>query len=107
MDLVQISEQVLRYLEPVAIALLLARLATENLLGFYRAFTAYLLIWLCQDLVPLVFGLSLAGDRYARFYFISEPLAWLFSCLVLLELFDLTFSSFPGIRSAGRVLLTA
>jgi hypothetical protein len=52
-----------------------------------------------------VFGLSLGGNNYALFFFITEPLAWLFAYLVLLELFDLTFSDFPGIRSAGRLLL--
>ena len=98
-------EQALRILEPVCVAILLARIASERLLFQYRAFTAYLLIWFCQDVAPLVFGLNLGGNSYALFFFITEPLAWLFSYLVLLELFDLTFTDFPGIRSAGRFLL--
>ena len=98
-------EQALRILEPVCIAILLARIASERLLFLYKAFTAYLLIWFCQDVAPLAFGLSLGGDNYALFFFITEPLAWLLSYLVLLELFDLTFTDFPGIRSAGRFLL--
>jgi hypothetical protein len=105
MDLIQSVEQIFRYLEPVSIAFLILRLAAQKLLVPYKAFTAYLIIWLCQDLLPLLFGFSLGGDSYAKFFFISEPLAWLFSCLVLFELFDLTFSNFPGIRSAGKLLL--
>lgn len=100
-------EQALRILEPVCIAILLARIASERLLVLYKAFTAYLLIWFCQDVAPLVFGLSLGGDTYALFFFLTEPLAWLLSYLVLLELFDLTFTDFPGIRSAGRFLLVS
>lgn len=98
-------EQALRILEPVCLAILLARIASERLLSLYTAFTAYLVIWFCQDVAPLVFGLSLGGDNYALFFFVTEPLAWLLSYLVLLELFDLTFADFPGIRSAGRLLL--
>lgn len=100
-------EQALRILEPVCIAILLFRIASERLLSLYKAFTAYLLIWFCQDIGPLVLGLSLGGDSYALFFFITEPLAWLLSYLVLIELFDLTFADFPGIRSAGRFLLVS
>jgi hypothetical protein len=105
MSLILDLEQALRILEPVAIAILLGRIAAQRLLGLYKAFTAYLVIWLCQDVAPVVLGLNLGTNSYALFFFISEPFAWIFSYLVLIELFDLTFADFPGIRSAGRMLL--
>ena len=107
MDWTPTIEQTFRYLEPAALLLVILRLAGQGLAARYKAFAAYLAIWLCQDLVPLVFGWSLGSNKYARFFFASEPWAWVFSCLVLIELFDLTFTRFPGIRSAGRLLLTA
>jgi hypothetical protein len=107
MDSIQTIEQTFRYLEPAALLLVILRLAGQGLAARYKAFAAYLTIWLCQDLVPLVFGWGLGSNEYARFFFASEPWAWLFSCLVLIELFDLTFTRFPGIRSAGKLLLTA
>jgi hypothetical protein len=105
MDSTQNIEQALRYVELASLIFLFARLTQQGLLARYKAFAAYLVVWLSQDIVPLVFGWSLGSDAYARFFFISEPLEWLFSCLVLVELFDLTFARFPGIRSAGRLLL--
>lgn len=107
MKLILDLEQALRILEPVAIAILLGRIAAQRLLGLYKAFAAYLLIWLCQDIAPVALGLNLGGDRYALFFFISEPFAWIFAYLVLIELFDLTLADFPGIRSAGRMVLYA
>src|SRR5690349_2008425 len=107
MDLVSHLEKYLGFLEPASIIILLIRLTTQRLVFVYRAFTIYLLIWFCQDVVPLVFGFNLGGNYYARFFFLSEPLAWVFSCLTLLELFDLTFTDFPGIRSAGKLILSA
>jgi len=106
MDSTQSIEQAFRYIEPASLVLLILRLIAQGLVTRYKAFAAYLVIWLCQDVLPLLFGLSLGSDAYARFFFISEPWAWVFSCLVLLELFDLTFTGFPGIRSAGKLLLT-
>lgn len=100
-------EQALRIVEPAAIAILLSRITAQRLLGLYRAFTAYLVIWLCQDIAPVALGLNLGTNAYALFFFISEPFAWIFSYLVLIELFDLTFADFPGIRSAGRIVLSA
>lgn len=99
-------EQTFRYLEPAFLCILIVRLVAQDLALRYRAFAAYLAIWLCQDLVPLLFGWGLGSYAYAWFFFISEPFAWVFSCLVLIELFDLTFARFPGIRSAGKLLLT-
>jgi hypothetical protein len=107
MDLTHSSEHVLLYLEPASVILLLIRLATQHLLVVYRAFTAYLSVWFLQDAVPLTLGFALGSDRYAKFFFLSEPLAWLFSCLIVLQLFELTFTDFPGIRSAGKILLSA
>lgn len=107
MEATQSIEQAFRYLEPATVLLLILRLATQRLIGQYQAFTAYVLIWLCQDVLPLIFGWGLGTDAYARFFFFSEPWEWIFSCLVLLELFDLTFTGFPGIRSAGKLLLSA
>lgn len=98
-------EQAFRYLEPACLILLILRLIGEGLVARYKAFAAYVAIWLCQDALPLLFGWSLSSDAYARFFFVSEPWEWLFSCLVLIELFDLTFTRFPGIRSAGKLLL--
>lgn len=106
MDSTQSIEQAFRYLEPASLAFLILRLIGQGLVTRYKAFAAYLLIWLCQDVLPLLFGWSLASDAYARFFFLSEPCEWVFSCLVLLELFDLTSTGFPGIRSAGKLLLT-
>jgi hypothetical protein len=107
MDLAQSVEQWLRYVEPAVLLLLLLRLAAERLLGTYRAFSIYLAFLLLQDAIPLMLGFGLSGNAYARWFFFSEPITWVLSYLVLVELFNLTLANFPGVRSAGKWLFGA
>jgi hypothetical protein len=97
------AESILQYVEPTAVLVLLIRLSWQGLIRRYKYFSGYLVISLCQVVVPLVFGLHLDSDAYARFYFFTEPVLWLSYLLVLLELFDHVFKDFPGIRSAGKL----
>jgi hypothetical protein len=107
MDLTVRVEHVLRYAEPVLIVLLVSRVMWARIWRLYKAFTVFLLLWLLQDTVPLVLNLDVDSPVYGQFFFISEPFAWLLACLVLLELFDLTLADYRGIRSAGRLCLSA
>ena len=106
MDLTARVEHILRYAEPVLIVLVVFKVLGGGIWGHYRAFTAFLLLWLIQDTVPLVLNLDVSNPVYGQFFFISEPLAWVLACLVLLELFDLTLADYSGIKSAGRLCLS-
>jgi hypothetical protein len=106
MGLTSKLEHFVEFVEPAAILLLLLRLFWDRLHTTYRYFSLYLLFSLIQDLIPLVFGLRLNTNAYATVFFVSEPFLWILLCLILFELFDLTFADFPGIRSAGRLSLT-
>jgi len=97
------AEWFLQYVEPTAIVVLLIRLAWQGLLRRYKYFSAYLVVSLCQVVIPLAFALRFDSDTYAWFYFLTEPVIWLAYSLVVLELFDHVFKDFPGIRSAGRL----
>lgn len=106
MDLTARIEHILRYAEPLLIVLLVAKVMWARIERLYRAFTAFLLLWLLQDTVPLALNLDVGNPAYGQFFFISEPFAWVLACLVLLELFDLTLADYSGIRSAGRLCLS-
>jgi hypothetical protein len=99
-------EHLVEILEPTSILLLLIVLFWNGLQKHYPFFSLYLLFSLLQDVIPLAYGLPLNTNAYAKLFFISEPIFWVLLCLILLELFDLTFADFPGIRSAGRLSLS-
>jgi hypothetical protein len=107
MELTVKIEHILRYAEPVFIVLLVSKVMWTRIWRLYRAFTVFLMLWLLQDTVPLALNLDVNNPAYGQFFFISEPFAWVLACLVLLELFDLTLTDYRGIRSAGRLCLTA
>jgi hypothetical protein len=106
MDLTFKLEHFAEVLEPASILLLLIVLFWNGLQRRYPFFLLYLLFSLLQDVIPLAYGMPLNTNAYAKLFFISEPIFWVLLCLILLELFDLTFADFPGIRSAGRLLLS-
>jgi hypothetical protein len=99
-------EHFVEILEPASILLLLIVLFWNGLQKHYPYFSLYLAFSLVQDTIPLAYGLPLNTNAYAKLFFSSEPIFWMLLCLILLELFDLTFADFPGIRSAGRLSLT-
>lgn len=105
MGLTSKLEHLVAFLEPASILILLIALFWNGLQKHYRYFTSYLIFSLIQDIIPLAFHLRPNTNAYARVFFLSEPLLWVLLCLILRELFDLTFADFPGIRSAGRLSL--
>jgi hypothetical protein len=99
-------EHFMEILEPASILLLVIVLFWNGLQKHYPFFSLYLLFSLVQDVIPLAYGLALNTNAYAKLFFSSEPIFWALLCLIVRELFDLTFADFPGIRSAGRLSLS-
>lgn len=93
-------ERWLSYAEPVAAAILLARLWAEGLLQRYRFFTAYLFCLLAE--LPLSHLAPQSSGRYFRVYVIVESALWFFQICVITELFSLVLKDYPAIRRTGR-----
>jgi hypothetical protein len=68
MDLTVRIEHILRYAKPVLIVLVVFKVVGGGIWGLYRAFTAFLLLWLIQDTVPLVLNLDVSDPVYGQFF---------------------------------------
>lgn len=81
-------------------ALLSVRLYVSGLSHRYRAFFCYLIFYTLQT------GFMMTLDRrsglYQKVYIISEPVAWIFYALVVLELYSLVLEDYKGLYTAGR-----
>src|SRR5260370_5238805 len=102
-QLLQLSRESIRVLQWVQFPLYVAlavRLWSTGLVKKYRAFTLYVVF----SAVVTVVG-SLLPPRssvYAIFYFMTEPVLWIFAFFTLLEIYDLVLKNHPGIATLGR-----
>ena len=111
-------EQYVWWLTILGQATLLVRLWVIGLHRIYRCFAAYLLFAVVRDLflLGLPWALRLlegrpnrpfANNAYAYFWLATEPMAWVFYVLVVLELYSLILQNYKGIASLGRWVLLA
>jgi hypothetical protein len=73
--------------------------------GLYRRYLAlsgYLLLNFLIYLFILFWFTDLRSAEYLRFYVYSQPLVWLFSILVVRELYTLVLEKFKGLATLGR-----
>jgi hypothetical protein len=90
-------------LTAVAAVILLWRLWLKGLVRSYRFLTLFLSAQLLQMLVLLPVK---SRTTYAYVYFFSNPILWILSYGVVLELYRLILEDYPGISSAGRKAVT-
>src|SRR5580704_866808 len=93
------------FLLAAAAAAAVGRLIYLNLAKRFPALFSYLVF-----LAAINLGLSLLERTtilYFWIYVAAELLKWIFSIVAIRELFALTFSSYPGIRTAGRWVMYA
>lgn len=77
-----------------------ARLYVNDIHRNYPAFWSFLLFSIVRMLV-LIPGL-LSAYTFAVLWMVSEGVAWVFYVLVLMELYTLVLSRYPGIQSLSR-----
>ncbi|HUI77915.1 MAG TPA: hypothetical protein VLY24_08355 [Bryobacteraceae bacterium] len=73
--------------------------------GLYRRYLAlcgYLFLNFLIYLFILFWFTDLGSIGYLRFYVVSRPLSWLFSILVVRELYTLVLERFKGLATLGR-----
>jgi len=68
----------------------------------YQALFGYL-VFRCITLLLILFWLrDLRSAGYQKFYVVTTPFAWLFSVLVVRELYNLALERFKGLATLGR-----
>ena len=85
-------------------AALLLVMAHRGLAGTYRIFLAFMAVKSVDSVIFIV--LNPATNRYAYAYLAANPILWVFSILVVLELYENVLADFPGIVSFGKWVIT-
>ncbi|MCX6619575.1 MAG: hypothetical protein NTY38_00555 [Acidobacteria bacterium] len=98
-------EQILWLVTIAATAILASRLYYTKLHRVYPWLFGYLLVRFVRSLILL--DLSPKQTAYGAFWLYTEPLLWLLYVLIVLELWSLILSRFPGIASASHWAVTA
>ncbi len=98
-------EQYLWVSSLVLTAVLILRMVRDGLVRMYTGFFVYL----CANVVQTVAALPLdpKTNTYTRLYLITQPVIWLLSILIVLELFSLVLRRYQGIASLGRWTMMA
>jgi len=86
---------------------LLFQLLRWRLASFYPALTAYLALGVVRALTLAWFRQKALLSLYAWTYFLTQPLIWIVSLLLVMELFSRTLEEYPGIRRLGRMVVYA
>jgi hypothetical protein len=81
-------------------ALLSVRLYVSRLSHRYRAFFYYLIFYTLQT--GFMLTLDWRGGLYQKVYIVSEPVAWIFYTLVVMELYSLVLEDYRGLYTVGR-----
>src|SRR5579871_1206389 len=84
----------------VLCVVLLVRMAALKLSSAYKFFLASLVFSIIR--FALLWWLPVNSDRFINFWKWTEPITWLFSTLVVLELCTLIFKEYRGIQVLGR-----
>ncbi len=99
-DLVQRSLWVLSFLLSVILAV---RLFVLKLAPTYRFFLTFLLFYTARTLLALPFDIN--SPTYENIWKVTEPVTWVLSVLVVLELCSLAFKEYRGIQALGRWMI--
>lgn len=86
-------------------AVLILRLVREGLARAYAGFFVYLCVGVLQTLIMLPFRPN--TTTYAWLYLFTQPVIWLLSILIVVELFSLVLRGYQGIASLGRWTMMA
>lgn len=73
--------------------------------GLYRRYVAlfgYLVLRFLFFLLVLFWFSDLRSAAYQKFYIITQPLGWIFSILIVRELYTLVLEKFKGLATLGR-----
>jgi hypothetical protein len=89
----------------VLTAVLILRMVWDGLVPVYTGFFVYLCASVVQTLAMLPFSPN--TTTYAWLFIITQPVIWLLSILIVLELFSLILRRYQGIASLGRWTMMA
>jgi hypothetical protein len=90
----------IEYLIVAGTAALSVRLYQSELSQKYKAFFYYLIFFSLQS--AFMMQLAPRGVVYAYTFVFTEPLAWIFYALVVLEVYSLVLADYQGLYTAGR-----
>lgn len=96
-------ERFLSFAGPVAAGVLILNLWRQGLLRRYRFFAFYLSLLVLELVVVL--SVSMHNSRYFEIYVGMESVAWIAQVLVIVELFSLVVSPYPGIARSARTFI--
>lgn len=89
----------------VLTTVLILRMVWDGLVPVYTGFFVYLCASVAQTLAMLPFSPN--TTTYAWLFIITQPVIWLLSILIVLELFSLILRRYQGIASLGRWTMMA
>src|SRR5690349_13643479 len=78
------------------------RLWRTGLYKRYRALFGYLLFRFFFYLLAIFWFNDVRSASYQKFFILTQPLGWLFSVLVLRELYGLVLEKYRGLSTLGR-----
>jgi hypothetical protein len=95
-------DHVLPYIVPISGLLPLVKLWQTGLYKRYKALTAFLIFLSIYCFGILDFNNNYLSPTYKLYFEIMQPLTWLFSILVVLELYTLILERHKGLATFGR-----
>jgi hypothetical protein len=95
-----IEQQILLFVEIIALAILCIRMWMAGLHKVYVYFFGYLLLELLQALIPVL--VPVESRLYLDLYLTSQALITAFYALVVLELYSKVLGDLPGIAGTAR-----
>jgi hypothetical protein len=91
---------VLQVISLAGSALTAGKLYATGLRRIYPVFFLYFIFRVCNSIWPLVLGTK--HVHYVSIWICTEPIGWIFTILVVRELYRLIFSRLKGLYTAGR-----
>jgi len=93
-------DRILDWLTVGGTAMVGVRLFALHLHRRYRVFFIFLIFETLH--LGIAASLNQASDAYQKFWVVTEPLAWLFYVLMVLEIYALVLQDYRGLSSVGR-----
>jgi hypothetical protein len=97
-----VFNHILSYIVPLSGLFSLLKLWQTGLYQRYRALSAFLLFLSIYCFGILLFHGNYSSVAYEHYWEIMQPLTWLFSVLVVLELYSLILERHKGLATFGR-----
>ena len=94
----------LTIIQIVSYSLVLMNLFRSGLWRTYRYFCFYIVFEMLR--LPGMLAIPYRSPLYAKFFYATQPIAWVLFVLVVLELFQLVLRNHAGIATLGRKALT-